>query len=154
MSVAQRKDQVKCYTPRGSGCMLVPEAIFFKIICHFKKVFTKWRSGSGVWEIKEKCRRVGVLQEWSSTEKHMGKLKFVQDWYRRNTVGGIQPARCDFLAICLWIALVHSTLAASQSGNTVGWEEYHPARCHFPCNLPLDCPGPLHPGNLPGWTMQ
>ena len=59
-----------------------------------------------------------------------------------------------FLAICLWIALIHSTLAASQGGNAVGWEEYHSARCDFPCNLPLDCSDPLHPGSLPGWKMQ
>ena len=89
LNFVQRKDQVKCYTPRGSGCMLVPEAIFFRIICHFKKVFTKLRSGSGVWGIKEKSRGVGVLQNGPSPDKNMGKLRFVQDWYRKNTVGGI-----------------------------------------------------------------
>ena len=99
--------------------MLVPEAIFFRIICHFKKVFTKLRSGSGVWGIKEKSKGVGVLQNGPSPDKHMGKLRFVQDWYRKNTVGGIQSARCD-----------------------------------FPCNLPLDCSDPLHPGNLPVWKIQ
>ena len=119
LSFAQRKDQVKCYTLRDSGCMLVPEAIFFRIICHFKKVFTKLRSGSGVWGIKEKSRGVGVLQNGPSPDKNMGKLRFVQDWYRKNTVGGIQSARCD-----------------------------------FPCNLPLDCSDPLHPGSLPRWKMQ
>ena len=68
LSFAQRKDQVKCYTPRGSGCMFVPEAIFFRIICHFKKSFyKKLRSGSGVWGIKEKsrgleCYRMARLQ--------------------------------------------------------------------------------------------
>ena len=119
LSFAQRKDQVKCYTLRDSGCMLVPEAIFFRIICHFKKVFTKLRSGSGVWGIKEKSKGVGVLQNGPSPDKHMGKLRFVQDWYRKNTVGGIHSARCD-----------------------------------FPCNLPLDCSDPLHPGSLPRWKMQ
>ena len=76
LSFAQRKDQVKCYTPRGSGCMFVPEAIFFRIICHFKKVFyKKLRSGSGVWGIKEKSMGVGVLQNGPSPDKNMENLR-------------------------------------------------------------------------------
>ena len=119
LTFAQRKDQVKCYTPRGSGCMFVPEAIFFRIICHFKKVFTKSCAVGQVCGNKGEVQGVGVLQNGPSPDKNMGKLRFVQDWYRKNTVGGIHSARCD-----------------------------------FPCNLPLDCSDPLHPGSLPGWKIE
>ena len=116
-------------TKERSSKMLQPYGAVVACLCQrlsflglsviLKKFFTKLRSGSGVWGIKEKSKGVGVLQNAPSPDKHMGKLRFVQDWYRKNTVGGIHSARCD-----------------------------------FPCNLPLDCSDPLHPGSLPRWKMQ
>ena len=89
LSFAQRKDQVKCYTPKGSGCMFVPEAIFFRIICHFKKVLQKVAQWVRCVGNKGEVQGVGVLQNGPSADKNMGKSRFVQDWYRKNTVGGI-----------------------------------------------------------------
>ena len=38
---------------------------------------------------KGEVQGVGVLQNGPSADKNVGKLRFVQAWYRKNTVGGI-----------------------------------------------------------------
>ena len=60
---ATKGKEVKCCTPRGSDWRLLPEAIFFRIICHFKKVFTLFCAVLEVyWKIGEVQRGLGG--EW------------------------------------------------------------------------------------------
>ena len=75
LSFAQRKDQVKCYTPRGSGCMLVPEAIFFRIICHFKKVFYKVAQWVRCVGNKGEVQGGWSVTEWPVPRQKYGKIE-------------------------------------------------------------------------------
>ena len=86
-----RGNQVKCCTPRGSDWMLLPEAIFFRIICHFKKVFALLRNVRGVLENRRSAKR----SRWVV-------LLEVQAWYRRESkweslgkyIGAAHIGRC------------------------------------------------------------
>ena len=71
--------------------MFLPEAIFFRIICHFKKVFALLRNVRGVLENRRSAKR----SRWVV-------LLEVQAWYRRESkweslgkyIGAAHIGRC------------------------------------------------------------